>query len=172
MNAPIMVRPLTDSEHSALLSGLHAADAFTLRRCQILLASARGQPPRHIAETLGCSDQTVRDAIHAFEARGIVALTRQSCRPTTTHPAFDAAAVERLRDLLQRSPRTFGKETSVWTLALVAEVSYDEGITSQPVSGETVRATLERLGIGWQRAKHWIVSPDPAYPRKKASATG
>jgi transposase len=171
MNAPILIRPLTDAEHAALLSGLHAADAFTLRRCQILLASARGQSPRHIAESLGCSDQTVRDAIHAFAERGIAALTRQSCRPATTHPAFDAAAAERLRELLQRSPRAFGQPTSVWTLALVAEVSFSEGITPHPVSGETVRATLERLGIGWQRAKRWIVSPDPAYPRKKASAT-
>ena len=25
------------------------------------------------------------------------------------------------------------------------------------------------MGIGWQRAKHWITSPDPLYERKKAS---
>ena len=29
-----------------------------------------------------------------------------------------------------------------------------------------------RLGVGWKRAKHWITSPDPAYARKKARATG
>ena len=24
-----------------------------------------------------------------------------------------------------------------------------------------------RLGASWQRSKHWMVSPDPAYERKK-----
>jgi transposase len=171
MKPPLFVRPLTDTEVHTLTAGLHAADAFTLRRCQIVLASARGQRPSQIAQAVGCGVQTVRDAIHDFDRVGIAALHRQSSRPHTTHPAFDDVAAERLRELLQRSPRTFGKDTSVWTLGLVAEISFAEGITAQQVSGETVRATLERLGIGWQRAKRWIVSPDPAYGRKKASAT-
>jgi DNA-binding NarL/FixJ family response regulator len=34
-----------------------------MRRSQILLASAHGQHARVIAETLGCDDQTVRNAI-------------------------------------------------------------------------------------------------------------
>jgi hypothetical protein len=28
-----------------------------------------------------------------------------------------------------------------------------------------------RLEVGWKRAKRWLTSPDPAYPRKKAAAT-
>jgi hypothetical protein len=30
------------------------------------------------------------------------------------------------------------------------------------MSIETIRLALKRLGVGWQRAKHWITSPDPA----------
>jgi hypothetical protein len=26
---------------------------------------------------------------------------------------------------------------------------------------------LARMGVRWQRAKHWITSPDPLYERKK-----
>ncbi len=37
------------------------------------------------------------------------------------------------------------------------------------MSAETVRATLERMGVRWPRAKRWISSPDPEYARKKAS---
>jgi hypothetical protein len=59
----------------------------------------------------------------------------------------------------------------VWTLELAAEVSWAQGLTTTRVSGETVRLTLKRLGIGWKRAKHWITSPDPAYARKKGAAT-
>lgn len=50
---------------------------------------------------------------------------------------------------------------------LAAEVAAAEGLTAGPVSGETVRATLARLGVKWQRAKRWLRSPDPAYTRKK-----
>ena len=166
-----MVRPLTDAEHDDLTRGLRSPDAFTLRRCQIVLASARGTTARRIAAHLSCSDQAARDAIRAFNACGHAALTRRSSRPVRTRPAFDAAGAERLRDLLHRSPRAFGKEISLWTLPLVAEVSQAEGLTAGPVTGETVRVTLARLGIRWQRAKRWIVSPDPAYARKKGSAT-
>jgi hypothetical protein len=35
------------------------------------------------------------------------------------------------------------------------------------VSIETIRLALKRLGVGWQRAKHWITNPDPDYARKK-----
>jgi transposase len=165
------VRPLTGAEHEHLARGLRSADAFTLRRCQIVLASVRGEHAAAIARGLGCSDQGVRDAIRAFNARGLAALARRSSRPATTYPAFDAAGAERLRELLHRSPREFGKETGLWTLPLAAEVSCAEGLTAGPVTGETVRATLARLGVRWQRAKRWIASPDPAYRRKKASAT-
>ena len=71
---------------------------------------------------------------------------------------------------MHQSPRTFGKPTNVWTLELAADVSFERGLTAERVSGETIRATLERLGIRWQRAKRWITSPDPAYARKKVRA--
>jgi len=171
MKAPLFVRPLTAAEHRDLTAGLRAADAFTLRRCQILLASARGEHASRIARSLGCSEQGARNAIAAFNRDGLAALARRSSRPATTHPAFDTAGAERLRELLHRSPREFGKPTGLWTLPLAAEVSCAEGLTAGPVSGETVRATLARLGVRWQRAKRWIASPDPAYRRKKASAT-
>ena len=172
MCTPIFVRPLTDSERAALTAGLRSPDAFTLRRCQILLASARHERAVRIARALGCDDQTVRNAIHAFNRRGLAALLEGSSRPQRIAVAFDPAAAERLRALLHHSPRLFGKPTSVWTLDLVAEVCWLTGITRDRVSDETIRATLTRLGVRWQRAKQWITSPDPAYARKKSGATG
>lgn len=172
MQAPLLVRPLLDAERPALAAGLRSSDAFLLRRCQIVLASARGEHVPAIARHLGCSEQTVRNAIHAFGQRGLAALQAGSSRPRTIHAAFDPERAERLRALLHHSPRTFGQPTSLWTLPLVAEVAFAQGLTPERVSGETVRATLARLGIRWQRAKHWISSPDPAYERKKSGATG
>jgi transposase len=147
---------------------LRSSETFVFRRCQILLASARGQTARVIAETVGCDDQTVRNAIHAFHITGLTALTPRSSAPQRTpHAAFTPPQREQLRALLHRSPRTFGHPTSLWTLALAAQVAYAEGLTARPISGEAVRRALVRLGVRWQRAKHWITSPDPAYIRKK-----
>jgi transposase len=172
MRTPIMVRPLTDAERATLTTGLRSPDAFVLRRCQILVASARGERAPRIAAQLGCDDQTVLDALHAFNAHGLQALRKGSSRPKRLRPAaFGPEQAEALRALLHHSPRRFGKPTSLWTLELAAEVSFAQGLTATRVTGETIRATLQRLGIGWKRAKHWITSPDPAYARKKGGVT-
>ncbi|HEY3033339.1 MAG TPA: helix-turn-helix domain-containing protein, partial [Streptosporangiaceae bacterium] len=132
----------------------------------------RGEWAPRIAAALGCDDQTVRNVIRAFEARGPAAcLTRPSSRPHTVHAKLDAAGAERLRELLHQSPRLFGYPTSLWTLELAAEAACAKGITAERVSGETVRMALKRRGVGWKRAKRWISSPDPEYARKKAPAT-
>jgi hypothetical protein len=70
--------------------------------------------------------------------------------------------------MLHHSPREFGKQTSLWTLADAAEMSFEEDLTERRVSGETIRATLARLEVRWERAKRWIESPDPEYERKRA----
>jgi transposase len=172
MKPPLFVRPLTDSERAALRAGLRSPVAFTLRRCQILLASADGLRPAQIAERFGCASQSARNAIRAFAAEGTGCLKEKSHRPRSVRPEIDDAGCERLRALLHRSPRDFGKPTSLWTLALTAEVAFAEGITPRLVSDETIRQALLRLGVGWKRAKTWITSPDPAYLRKKGRATG
>ncbi len=154
-----------------LEAGLRSRDAFVLRRCQILLANARGESVRAITHAVGCSDQTVLNVLHAFDARRLDVLQRRSSRPQTVHAAFTPERAEALRAVLHQSPRTFGKPTSRWTLELAAEVSCERGLTETRVSDETIRATLARLGVKWQRAKTWITSPDPTYARKKARAT-
>jgi transposase len=171
MRPPIFIRPLSEAERAALQQGLRSSDAFVLRRCQILLASARGERAPRIAEQLGCDDQTVLDALHAFNASGLSCLQKKSSRAHRTRLVFGPEQAERLRALLHRSPREFGQPTSTWTLELAAEVSVTLGLVPTRVSGETIRATLLRLGISWERAKHWITSPDPAYVRKKGGAT-
>ena len=171
MTTPLYARPLADAERAALEAGLRSPDAFSLRRSQVVLASARGETAARIARQLGCGEQTVRNALHAFNARGVAARRPGSKRARTGRRAVDGAAAGRLRELLHRSPRDSGKPTSPWTLELAAEVAFAEGLTTELVSDETIRMTLKRLRIGWKRAKQWIVSPDPEYARKTAPAT-
>src|SRR4051795_8918405 len=170
MGTPSFIRPLAPDEHRAIKAGLRPPDSFALRRCQILRASAEGLRPSLIAARLGCASQTVRNAIRAFAAEGLACLSPKSNRPKSSRPELDLARCQRLRALLHRSPGDFGRPTSLWTLALAAEVALAEGLTARPVSDETIRQALKRMGVGWKRAKTWITSPDPAYPRKKTRA--
>jgi transposase len=171
MKPPLFVRPLAEAERAALRQGLRGPDAFTLRRCQILLASDQGQRPSHIAAALGCSAQAVRNTLHAFAAEGLGCLAAKPKTPRTVHRAWPRGRDDDLRALLHQSPRTFGKPASLWTLDLAAQVCYEQGWTERALSGEAIRLALQRLGVGWKRAKHWLVSPDPAYARKKKRGT-
>ncbi len=171
MRPPIFIRPLTEDEQHQLQAGLRSSDAFVLRRCQILLASARGERAPLIGQQLGCDDQTVRNVIHGFNAEGLTVLSEGSSRPHRLRTAFSEEGTERLKELLHRSPRDFGQDRSTWTLELVAQVSFQQGLSSQEVSDESVRRMLTRLKTNWKRAKQWITSPDPQYLQKKTHAT-
>jgi len=171
LQAPLFLRPLSADERLALEAGLRSFSGFTSRRCQMLLESADRVHTTTIARTLRCNDQTVRNAIRDFEQRGLAALQPKSSRPHTTSSAFSHRGHEQLRVLLHQSPRSFGKNTSIWTLELAAEVSFAQGITKRLVSDETIRTALKHVKVSWKRAKHWITSPDPDYLRKKNGAT-
>ena len=142
-----------------------------MRRCHILLASARGDTTPVIAQAVGCSPQAVRNVLRAFESRGLAGVAMQSRRPHTAAKLFDAERSARLKALLHQSPRKFGKARSTWTMALAAEVCVEHGITAERVSLETIRDALKRLDVGWRRAKSWITSPDPQDALKKTGAT-
>ena len=146
--------------------GLRSADAFLVRRCQLVLASEYGAGVPRIARQVGCSEQAVRNVVHAFNTRGVACLQRGSSRPHTPRERLGAAGAERLQALVHQSPRTFGHPTSLWTLELAAEVSLAQGLTPQRVSREAIRTALRRLEVSWQRATPWIPSPAPAYARK------
>jgi transposase len=166
-----MVRELNPEELVTLKQGLRSSDAFTLRRCQILLASNQGHTPQQISTQLSCSDQCVREAIPAFHQEGLSCLRAKSHATHTNRAAIDAAGLERLGGLLHQSPRQLGQNTSLWTLKGLAQVSLAQGITSREVSAETIRRALKRLGENWKRAKKWITSPDPRYEQKRGDVT-
>jgi len=158
---PLFVRPLTDAERQVLRDSLRARDAFVLRRAHIVLASAAGERSGQIAPRVGFTTQGVRDVIHAYNRRGLAVLHPGSHHPDVVMSAFDTPRAEALRALLHQSPRTCGKDTSVWTLDRAADVAHAQGLTAARVSGVTIRNTLARLGVSWRRAKEWITSPDP-----------
>ena len=170
MHPPIFVRELSGAERTQLETSLRAVSAFTVRRAQIVLLSAAGRLPRAIAQGLCCAVQTVRNAIRAFNRRGLAALSAGSPRPRSAAPVLDQAKLERLHAILHQPPRAFGHARSTWTLALLAQVAHEQGLSTTALSQETIRRALQRLEVGWKRAKRWLTSPDRAYAPKKAAA--
>lgn len=170
--AQTFVRPLTADEREALERGRKSPVAFTVRRSQIVLASAGGMGPAEIGRVVGCTAQAVRDAIRAFEADGLGCLVPKSHARKSPGRVWDRGRDDDLKELLHRSPRAFGRPTGLWTLGLVAAVCHENGWTPQVLSTESIRQALKRLGVGWKRAKHWVTSPDPQYAAKKGGGTG
>lgn len=171
--ATLYARTLTKQERHELEEGLRFSVALTVRRCQILLMSADERlNPQQIAGRLRCSDQTVRRTIHAFHDVGLRCLTPGSRARQDDQRAMDDQGRIRLKEIIRMSPRSLGYETSLWTLALLAEVSFKEGLTTWPVSADTMSRTLRDMGVNWQRAKHHINSPDPTYAVKKSDGIG
>lgn len=148
-------------------AGLRSSSAFVLRRCQIVLASAREERASSIARSLGCDEGTVRNVINGFNEKGLAVLQKTSCRPHRLRTSIPDDCLPALRDLLHRSPRDFGIERTFWSLPLAAKVAFEEGIVPAHTSGTSVRRALKRLGVSWKRAKHWITSPDPMYLQKQ-----
>jgi transposase len=171
MKPPLFVRELSDAERRELQAGLRSREAFTLRRAQILLASAAGQRLTQIASRIGCAVGTAHNAIRAFHNEGTGCLSEKKHGPKGARPILDAAKTGPLKGILHQSPRRFGKPRSTWTLDLLADVAFEQGLTPRRLSHEAVRQAVKRLGSGWKRAKRWITSPDPAYARKKKPAT-
>src|ERR671933_516902 len=128
-------------------------------------------PPIFVREPSAEGRARLEAAFRAFNAEGVVALEAGSSRPRSAAPVLGEAALGRLRAILHRPPRAFGRARGTWTLALLAEVAHEQGLSPTVLSVETVRQALLRLGVGWRRAKRWLTSPDPAYAQKKAAAT-
>src|SRR5690349_1290603 len=117
MKTPLFIRPLTENERRQIQAGLRSKDAFVLRRAQVLLASDRCERARAIAKQFGYHRQTVLNIIHGFNAAGLAVFEEGSSRPHRLRTTFPDEALEAPRDLLHRSPRDFGLDTSVDVIA-------------------------------------------------------
>ena len=170
---PIYARAITEEERETLRSELKSANGVVVRRSHIILMSAdEGLKAPVIAKRVAYSDETVRQVIQRFNKEGLLTIYPKAYGRHDDQRAFKDTARERLKAIVHQSPREFGCESSMWTLQLLAQVSYQGGLTDRLVHSDTVAETLHQLGIDWKKAKRHIQSPDQHYKRKKNDATG
>ena len=170
---PIYARPIREEERESLRAELKSGNGIVVGRSQVILLSAEeNMKAQAIADRVGYSDETVRQVIQQFNQEGLQAIYPKSNARTDDQRAFQDTAREQLKAIVHQSPRDFGCESSMWTLQLLAEVSYQEGLTDRLVHSDTVGETLHQRGLDWKKAKRHIQSPDEHYRRKKNDATG
>ena len=157
MKQSLFVRGLTAQERQMLKATARLSDEFARRRAQVVLASAAGQRPAQIGATVGCGTQSVRNAIHAFDDLGIASLTRRSSRPTSRVPVLTPEKLEQVLAIIRAGPGAFGRRCDAWTLALLAQVCCEQALTPRPLSVESMRHALNRLGVDWKLLKRQSV---------------
>ncbi|MBA4066606.1 MAG: helix-turn-helix domain-containing protein [Isosphaera sp.] len=165
----MVVRALTAAERQALVRGLKSADGFTVRRSQIVPASAAGDGPAAIGRAVGL---TVRDAVRAFHADGLGCLTRKPPVAKTPAAAWGRRHDPDLKDLLHRRPREFGKPTTLWTLALVADVCHAKGVGAPGAHGRGDAAGPQAVGDRVDAGEARDHRPGPRVRQEKRPGTG
>jgi transposase len=128
MGRATQLRELTADEAARLKAGLHSPKGFTVRRCQILLATANGHAPGQIRAIVGCTTTTVAKVVADFHTRGV----------TCVHAARGGPAPSR-----RGGPRIEEREPGI-TAALERLLAGE--VAGDPMGGTSwVRSSLRKL---------------------------
>ena len=151
MAEPVRARRLTDQEGSRLQQivrrGKHGS--IRVRRAMIIMASASGTPVSSIARLVAADEDTVRDVIHLFNAKGLAALD----------PRWAGGRPRRISDedmqvtvaAATSRPEKLGHPFTCWSLRKLA--AYLASHPGRPVriGRERLRLILYSRGISFQR---------------------
>src|SRR5271169_2758817 len=157
MAEPVRARRLTDQEGQRLLQivrrGKH--EPVRVRRAMIIMASASGTLVPAIARLVAAGEDTVRDVIHAFNAKGLAALDPQWAggRPRL----ISDEDVEFIVMTATTRPEKLGLPFTHWSVRKLADHLARAGIR---IGRERLRQLLHARGISFQRTRTWKESAD------------
>jgi transposase len=157
---PVRARRLTDQEGSRLQQivrrGKHGS--IRVRRAMIIMASASGTPVSAIARLVAADEDTVRDVVHAFNAKGLAALDPQWAGGRPRLISDDD--IDRIVEAATTRPEKLGLPFTHWSLRKLA--AYLAGAPRPVAIGrERLRQLLHERGISFQRTRTWKESTDP-----------
>jgi transposase len=160
MAEPVRARRLTDQEGQRLLQivrrGKHGS--VRVRRAMIIMASASGTLVPAIARLVAADEDTVRDVIHAFNAKGLAALDPQWAggRPRL----ISDGDIQVIVTAATTRPEKLGRPFTRWSLRKLAAYLAD-GPAPVRIGRERLRQILHARGISFQRTRTWKESRDP-----------
>ena len=160
MAEPVRARRLTDQEGRRLLQivrrGKHGS--VRVRRAMIIMASAPGTLVPAIARLVAAGEDTVRDVIHTFNARGLAALDPRWAggRPRLISDGDIEVILTAARTRPEKPVQPFTR----WSVRKLA--GYLAGL-GRPVriGRERLRQLLHERGISFQRTRTWKESTGP-----------
>jgi transposase len=181
MAEPVRARRLSEDEGRRLQAivrrGKHGS--VRVRRALIIMASASGTPVPAIARLVAADEDTVRDVIHAFNAKGLHALDPQWAggRPRLISDddiAFIVTtATTRPKALDLPFTRWSVRKLSAYLAGSYQHVVPGRGLARVParrvrIGRERLRQVLSDHDVTFQRTRTWKESTDPAFEAKLA----
>ena len=158
MAQPVRARRLTDEEGLRLQQivrrGKHGS--IRVRRAMIIMASASGTLVPAISRLVAADEDTVRDVIHAFNAKGLAALDPRWAggRPRR----ISDEDIEVIVEAATTRPEKLGLPFTRWSLRKLADHLASAGVR---IGRERLRQLLYARGISFQRTRTWKESADP-----------
>jgi len=161
MADPVKARRLSDHEGQTLTQIVRRGrgSSIRVRRATMILASASGTPVAAIARLVAADEDTVREVIHAFNAKGLAALDPQWAggRPRLISDDDTGFIVT----TATTRPGALGIPFTHWSVRkLVAYLARDAD-RRIVIGRERLRLILREHHISFQRTRTWKESTDP-----------
>lgn len=167
MRQTLFVRKLKTRESRELVRLIRSSpDPRVVRRAQVIRLSARGKPPREIADLLDRSWSGVRKIINRFNTGGFASLADKprEGRPRKRTERYVAL----LKEAVQTNPRDCGYPFNCWTLDRLRE--HLARRTKIVLSLPYLSRLLSENNIVYRRPKHSMrhLRDEKEYNEKKA----
>ena len=161
----------TEERQVRKLAGSRHAPADWIRRAKMIVLSWQGLRTSAIATQLSCHQQTVRERLLAFNARGLDGLgdrpgagrkRRITERERSTLVALVALLppgrlVPQPNGRLGPQDETHEEEPAHWTLDALTEAAHQQGLQ---IERSQVRRILLAEGVPWRQTHSWAHSTD------------
>lgn len=158
---PVRARRLTDQEGQRLQQIVRRGprESVRVRRALIIMASASGTTVPAIAQLVAGHEDTVRDVIHAFNAKGLIALDPRWAggRPRLINDDDREFIVT----TATTRPVVLGRPFTHWSLRKLADYLAHNAGRQVPIGRERLRQILREHNISFQRTRTWKESTDP-----------
>jgi len=134
---------LTPSQRHVLLKNLEAdLQPEYRRRLEIILLADKGKSQTEICQTLGCSQEMARSWISIAQA-GLVHKWQE--RPIGRPKIVNEQYIERLKELVNHSPREYGYAFSCWTCHWLSKhLATEFGIE---ITERHINRLLKKMGL-------------------------
>jgi transposase len=144
---------LSNSVRKSLMERLHQAYAGghirLVKRIHALLAVVDGDAVAEVATLLHLGEQTIRDYVQAFIAKGVDSLHYQ--KPSGCPPKLTKTQRKELQELISAGPEAAGYPSGCWTATMLQDLILCRfGVAYHP---HYVCALLDRLGFSFQKAR-------------------